>query len=118
MELTREDVNVSQSFAEVISSLYPLAAKKSDVLLQQAESEWHVRADSMRFKQVLVNLIGNAIKFSPDGGRIELAARKVGDQIRIEVRDQGPGIPPEEQQRLFEAFYRLSQLARPWKALA
>lgn len=109
MELTREDVNVSQSFAEVISSLYPLAAKKSDVLLQQAESEWHVRADSMRFKQVLVNLIGNAIKFSPDGGRIELAARKVGDQIRIEVRDQGPGIPPEEQQRLFEAFYRLSQ---------
>jgi CheY-like chemotaxis protein len=63
----------------------------------------------MRFKQVLVNLVGNAIKFSPDGGRIELVARKVGDQIRIEVRDEGPGIPPEEQKRLFEAFYRLSQ---------
>ena len=109
MELTREDVNVSDSFAEVISSLYPLAAKKSHVLLQQAESEWHVRADSMRFKQVLVNLVGNAIKFSPDKGRIELAARKVGDQIRIEVRDEGPGIPAEEQRRLFEAFYRLSQ---------
>jgi PAS domain S-box-containing protein len=109
MELTRENVNVSDSFAEVISSLYPLAAKRSDVLLQQADSKWHVRADSMRFKQALVNLVGNAIKFSPDGGRIELAARKVGDQIRIEVRDEGPGIPPEEQKRLFEAFYRLSQ---------
>ena len=109
MELTQEDVNITGAFAEVISSLYPLATKKSHVLLQQAESEWHVRADSMRFKQILVNLVGNAIKFSPDRGRIELAARKVGDQIRIEVRDEGPGIPPEEQKRLFEAFYRLSQ---------
>ena len=109
MELTREDVNITGAFAEVISSLYPLATKKSHVLLQQAESEWHVRADSMRFKQILVNLVGNAIKFSPDRGRIELAARKAGDQIRIEVRDEGPGIPPEEQKRLFEAFYRLSQ---------
>ena len=109
MELTREDVNITGAFAEVISSLYPLATKKSHVLLQQADSEWHVRADSMRFKQILVNLVGNAIKFSPDRGRIELAARKVGDQIRIEVRDEGPGIPPEEQKRLFEAFYRLSQ---------
>ena len=109
MELTQEDVNITGAFAEVISSLYPLATKKSHVLLQQAESEWHVRADAMRFKQILVNLVGNAIKFSPDRGRIELAARKVGDQVRIEVRDQGPGIPPEEQKRLFEAFYRLSQ---------
>jgi PAS domain S-box-containing protein len=109
MELTKEDVNITGAFAEVISSLYPLASKKSHVLLQQAESEWHVRADSMRFKQVLVNLVGNAIKFSLDKGRIELVARKVGDQIRIEVRDEGPGIPPEEQKRLFEAFYWLSQ---------
>jgi two-component system, NarL family, sensor histidine kinase EvgS len=109
MELTQEDVNITEAFAEVISSLYPLAAKKSHVLLQEADAEWHVRADSMRFKQVLVNLVGNAIKFSPDRGRIELAARKVGGQIRIEVRDEGPGIPPEEQNRLFEAFYRLSQ---------
>ena len=109
MELTREDVSITRAFAEVSSFLYPLATKKSHVLLQQAESEWHVRADSMRFKQILVNLVGNAIKFSPDRGRIELAARKAGDQIRIEVRDEGPGIPPEEQKRLFEAFYRLSQ---------
>ena len=109
MELTQEDVNITGAFGEVISALYPLATKKSHVLLQRAESKWHVRADSMRFKQILVNLVGNAIKFSPERGRIELVARKIVDQIRIEVRDQGPGIPPEEQQRLFEAFYRLSQ---------
>ena len=59
-----------------------------------------------------MNLIGNAVKFTPEGGKIELAARKVGDLVRMEVRDSGPGIPPEEQKRIFEAFYRLTQNAK------
>jgi len=56
-----------------------------------------------------MNLVGNAIKFTPEGGRIELAARKVDDKVRVEVRDNGPGIPSEQQQQIFEAFVRLSQ---------
>src|SRR6266849_6138536 len=109
MELTREDVTVASAFAEVISSLYPLAEKKSQALLQQVEPHLHVRADAMRFKQMLMNLAGNAIKFTPEGGRIELAASQVDDQVRVEVRDNGPGIPPEQQQRIFEAFFRLRE---------
>jgi PAS domain S-box-containing protein len=109
MELTREQVTVASAFAEVISSLYPLAEKKSQALLQQVAPNLCVHADAMRFKQALMNLAGNAIKFTPDGGRIELAARQVGDQVRVEVRDNGPGIPPEQQQRIFEAFFRLAQ---------
>ncbi|PYU57496.1 MAG: hypothetical protein DMG56_22330 [Acidobacteria bacterium] len=109
MELTREDVKVASAFADVISSLYPLAEKKSQALLQQVEGNLHVHADAMRFKQVLMNLAGNAIKFTPTGGRIELAARQLEDQVRVEVRDDGPGIPPEQQQRIFEAFFRLTQ---------
>ncbi len=106
MELAHEDVSVTSAFAEVISALFPLAEKKSQELLQQVELNLQVRADPMRFKQVLVNLVGNAVKFIPDGGRIELAARQMEDQVRIEVRDNGPGIPPEQQQRIFEAFFR------------
>jgi signal transduction histidine kinase/CheY-like chemotaxis protein len=109
MELTREDVTVSSAFTEVISALYPLAEKKSQALLQQVEPNIHVHADAMRFKQVLMNLVGNAIKFTPESGRIELVARQVDDQVRMEVRDNGPGIPPEQQQRIFEAFVRLTQ---------
>src|SRR5438477_2217834 len=109
MELTREDVTVASAFADVISSLYPLAEKKSQALLQQVDGNLHVHADAMRFKQVLMNLAGNAIKFTPTGGRIELAARQLEDQVRVEVRDDGPGIPPEQQQRIFEAFFRLTQ---------
>src|SRR4030088_2372622 len=63
----------------------------------------------MRFKQVLMNLVGNAIKFTPESGRIELIARQVDGQVRMEVRDNGPGIPPDQQQRIFEAFVRLTQ---------
>ena len=109
MELTREDVTVSSAFSEVISALYPLAEKKSQALLQKVAPDLHVHADGLRFKQILLNLAGNAIKFTPEGGRIELSAGRVDDQVRVEVRDNGPGIPPHEQQRIFEAFVRLAQ---------
>ncbi len=109
MELVRESLSVASAFAEALGALQPLADKKSQTLLQRVEPYLHIHADSMRFKQVLVNLVGNAIKFTPEGGRIELAARQVDDKVRVEVRDNGPGIPPEEQQRIFEAFSRRSQ---------
>ena len=109
LQLAIESVLVKTSFDEVVDSLRPLADKKSQTLVQQASSDLSVRADATRFKQVLMNLLGNAIKFTPEGGKIELAAHQLGEVVRVEVRDSGPGIPPEEQQRIFEAFYRLSQ---------
>jgi PAS domain S-box-containing protein len=109
MELAREDVSIASAFGEVLSALRPLADKKSQALIQHVELNLYVRADATRFKQILMNLIGNAIKFTPEGSRIELAARQVDNQVRVEVRDNGPGIPPEEQRRIFEAFFRLAQ---------
>ena len=109
MELTREDVGVASACAEVLSALEPLADKKSQTLLQQIEPSLHIRADGTRFKQILMNLIGNAIKFTPEGGQVELAAHRVGEQVSVKVRDNGPGIPLQDQQRIFEAFYRRAQ---------
>ena len=54
-----------------------------------------------------MNLVENAIKYSPDGGRIEVRLADFADRIRIDVSDQGLGIPPSEQGRIFEKFYRL-----------
>jgi DNA-binding response OmpR family regulator len=54
-----------------------------------------------------MNLVGNAIKFTPEGGRIELEAQQVESEVQVKVRDNGPGIPKEEQKRIFDAFYRL-----------
>jgi len=109
MDLALEDVTLASAFGEVVSSLHPLAEKKSQVLIQRAKPNLCVRADPVRLKQVLMNLVGNAVKFAPQGGRIELVARRTDDKVRIEVRDNGPGIPPEEQQRIFEAFFRLAK---------
>src|SRR6267378_4839289 len=109
LELAIENVAVATAFAEVTSTLRSLVEKKSQTLSQFAATGLAIRADSTRFKQVLMNLVGNAIKFSPAGGRIELVAHKTDGQVRVEVRDTGPGIPPQEQKRIFDAFYRFSQ---------
>jgi DNA-binding response OmpR family regulator/anti-sigma regulatory factor (Ser/Thr protein kinase) len=112
MELTIESIPVQQVLGEVLSAMRPLADKKCHSLSKDAPADLLIRADSTRFKQILMNLLGNAIKFTPTGGRIEVAARLIQDQVRIEVRDDGPGIPPVEQKRIFEAFYRLQESGR------
>jgi two-component system phosphate regulon sensor histidine kinase PhoR len=66
-----------------------------------------VAGDSERTRQVLANLVDNAIKYSPEGGRIELGVEAGDDHARFTVRDEGLGIPIGEQQRIFEKFYRL-----------
>ena len=112
MELTNESLRVEAIFGEVLSVMRPLADKKSQSLSKNSQPGLVVRADSVRFKQVLMNLLGNAIKFTPKGGSIELGAHLAGGRVRVEVRDNGPGIPPAEQQRIFEAFYRLHELGK------
>ena len=107
LQLAIDSVPLATSFSEVTDTMRPLADKKSHVLVHRAPSGLSVRADGTRLKQILMNLIGNAVKFTPEGGKIELAARRAGDFVRIEVRDSGPGIPPEERQKIFDAFYRL-----------
>jgi signal transduction histidine kinase/DNA-binding response OmpR family regulator len=107
LQLALENVSVNSALAEAIDTMRSLADKKSQTLVQHTTPDLSVRADGTRFKQVLMNLIGNAIKFTPENGRIELAAQRLGDMVRVDVRDSGPGIPPEEQKRIFEAFYRL-----------
>jgi PAS domain S-box-containing protein len=107
LELAIENVPVERSLREVLDVVRPLAEKKSQSLSYEAESKLAVRADSTRLRQVLINLAGNAIKFTPDGGKIKLCGRLVDGKVRFEVLDDGPGIPPEEKKRIFEAFYRL-----------
>jgi two-component system phosphate regulon sensor histidine kinase PhoR len=66
-----------------------------------------VHGDGERTRQVLLNLIDNAIKYSPSGGQIDVRLTLVGDHLRFSVHDQGLGIPVGEQERIFDKFYRL-----------
>jgi two-component system sensor histidine kinase ChvG len=80
-----------------------------EVVLEIAYSSgarpYHAVGHDSRLSQVIVNLLDNAISFSPPGGRVTVAARRVGHEIQIAVEDEGPGIPPENLERIFERFY-------------
>jgi signal transduction histidine kinase/DNA-binding response OmpR family regulator len=109
LQLSIENVPVQSTFAYVLDTIRTLSDKKGHSLIDECSPDLTVRADPTRFRQILMNLLGNAIKFTPDGGKIEVAARQLDGMVRVEVHDSGPGIPPDEQHRVFEAFYRLGQ---------
>jgi two-component system sensor histidine kinase KdpD len=66
-----------------------------------------IRGDRTRLRQVLGNLIENAVKYSPEGGEVRISAAAANGAVRISVRDTGPGIPPDQQRRIFEKFGRV-----------
>ena len=80
--------------------------------VEAADDLPRVRCDPERLRQVLVNLLDNAIKYSPDGGDITISLEAGGQVVRISVADQGLGIPPAERERIFEKFYRLDPTLR------
>lgn len=82
------------------------------IVVEAAADLSPVRADASRVQQVLSNLLGNARKYSPNGGEIVLSAREVDDAVEIAVTDQGLGIPPEALPRLFEKFFRVDNTDR------
>ncbi len=65
-----------------------------------------IRGDRARLRQVLANLIENAVKYSPEGGEVRVSAVAANGAVRIAVRDAGPGIPRDQQGRIFEKFGR------------
>jgi signal transduction histidine kinase len=87
--------------------LEPIAREKSITLTVTAADDMPpVRADSARVLQVFSNLVGNAVKFTPSGGAITLAATRVDGNIECSVADNGPGIPPAQISRLFGQFWQ------------
>lgn len=63
-----------------------------------------IETDELRFKQVVLNLLSNAVKFTPDGGRVDVRARRIGNELVLSVTDTGIGIPVEDRERIFESF--------------
>ncbi|MBL0891651.1 MAG: ATP-binding protein, partial [Gemmatimonadaceae bacterium] len=73
--------------------------------------------DRQRLQQVLSNLLGNAVRFTPAGGRIVLAATMHDDAVRVSVSDTGPGVAPEDVPRLFERYWQAPRLLRAGSGL-
>ncbi|MCJ7711218.1 MAG: HAMP domain-containing histidine kinase, partial [Chloroflexi bacterium] len=83
-----------------------LAGSRSVELVSRSSVPTRVRADPVRLAQALDNLVGNALRYTPAGGRVELGLATDGVTARISVRDDGPGLAPDQAALVFERFYR------------
>ena len=106
-ELADEPILVAEVAEEVVESLLGEAEAKGVTITVSVPDDLEVRADPKALEQVFFNLVDNAIKYSPTGSRVEVAALLQPDAVRIEVRDDGPGIDPKHRVRIFERFYRV-----------
>ena len=103
LELRRETFALSEAMPEVLSVIRPLAIAKK-IRIEHGEEIFPVYADRVRFKQILYNLLSNALKFTPEGGRVRVESSTDGGLVHIAVTDSGIGIRPEDQQLIFEEF--------------
>ena len=107
LSLEAEPIAANALLGEVAETLRPLAAERGISLsVLPAGDSLRARADRGRVAQVLGNLVGNALKFTPRDGRVDLKARRAGSEVILEVDDTGPGIPREDQSHLFTRFWQ------------
>jgi signal transduction histidine kinase len=107
-ELELEQLSLNELVTTITAEFASLAeARKQNVSIKLASQPPMVEADRQKLYLVLANLLSNAIKFTPEGGRIQVAVEAKGNEVWVSVRDAGIGIPPREQERIFDRFYQV-----------
>ncbi|MCX8038036.1 MAG: heavy metal sensor histidine kinase [Candidatus Sumerlaeia bacterium] len=107
VSLAVEPLDLAALLRDVADCLGVLAEEKNQTVEVEIAEPLTVEADRITLRMALINLLDNAIRYTPSGGRIRLVVRRMGDRAAIEVADTGPGIPPEHREKVFERFYRV-----------
>ena len=97
---------LDELIAECVRSARTLALAKKISLDVEDLAEFPLRADEPLIRRMILNVLDNAIKYSPEGGRVTVACRLIGHEYALSITDTGPGIPAELQARIFERFFR------------
>lgn len=108
LQLTYTEDDISRTVQSVVNALRPRAiAKRITLSTHVPETPVLLSYDGLRIEQVLINLLGNALKFTPDGGEVSVTVLPAPDHVRLEVRDTGIGVDPQKLPRLFEQFFQV-----------
>lgn len=114
--LRRDRVSLSKLIGETLEMFaLPALEKNVSLVRPQVEHVAHdafVTCDSERIMRVLANLVGNAVKFTPPGGQVEVTTERVGDEVQFMVRDTGPGVSSCERHKLFERYWKGQRTGR------
>ncbi|MFC1847414.1 ATP-binding protein [Chloroflexota bacterium] len=118
LELVRTETDLLDLLHRIAEDITPLAYSRNQVLsVKLPASLPKVLIDGERLRQVVVNLLDNSFKFTPEEGKITLRAEKKGDAIIVEVEDTGSGIPVDQQKHLFEASYHIESQSQHGRGL-
>jgi signal transduction histidine kinase len=110
MELEPSSVDAAAAVSNALTLVRERAQRHAIALVQDVDPALGtIIVDERKFKQILLNLLSNAVKFTPDGGRIEVTARRANGVAEIAVRDSGIGIAPEDQAAVFEEFRQVGR---------
>ncbi len=108
--IRREQIELNTLVEDTVSLMRPLAEKKGqNFILRLPERKISLNVDPSQMTDALMNLLDNAVKYTQEGGTIELIARTENDNLIFQVRDNGPGIPTNQVSRIFERFYRVDK---------
>ncbi len=108
LKLARNETNLVELIGDVLRTIEPVLCEKGLELESDIDSTLPAAwVDGTRLRQVLLNILNNAMKYTPGGGRIKLSAANIGTGFHVEIRDSGQGISKEDQEWVFEPYHRL-----------
>jgi PAS domain S-box-containing protein len=110
IQVREKEVNIKEYLPSLINELQGLR-KKSQFIEYDHQGNETVHTDPSILKHIIFNLVSNAVKFSPEDGRIEIKTRQLNRRFTLNIKDNGIGIPEEDQRHLFDLFYRGSNVS-------
>ncbi|MFC1983680.1 sensor histidine kinase [Chloroflexota bacterium] len=117
LRLQLESVEIGQVTRDVATRFYPrIRSKSQSLIVELPDSLPPVTADRQYLEEILLSLVANASKFTPEKGKIKVGARQDGESLVVQVSDTGVGIPAEEQERIFQPYYQVNRDGKEKKA--